>query len=134
MSTLLDDLIKARQEGTLAYEAFLQQTEDLIRRLAEGRGQAGVPAKLHGKREATVLYGHLADLPSDGKTLAGLDDDARADLALKLDDVVRQSAPADWRGDETRERQVLNAIFPLLSRDRAATKALFDLIKHQESY
>ncbi|THF70970.1 HsdR family type I site-specific deoxyribonuclease [Deinococcus sp. Arct2-2] len=134
MSTLLDDLIKAREEGTLLYEAFLRETEELIRRLAQGRGQAGVPATLHGKREATILYGHLASLPQDGKFLAPVEDQARADLALQLDGVVRQSAPADWRGDETREKQVLNALYPLLSRDRAATQALFDLIKHQDAY
>lgn len=134
MSTLLGDLIKAREEGTLLYEGFLRETEALICRLAQGRGHADVPATLHGRREAGVLYSHLASLPGEGKFLAPADDEARADLALKLDDAVRHHAPADWRGDDIREKQVLNALFPLLSRDRVATRALFDLIKHQDAY
>ena len=47
---------------------------------------------------------------------------------------MRDHAPADWRGDETRERQIQNALFPLLNRDRAATLALFELLKHQDAY
>lgn len=33
-----------------------------------------------------------------------------------------------------REAQVLNALFPLLNRNRAATRALFDLVKNQPGY
>jgi type I restriction enzyme R subunit len=29
---------------------------------------------------------------------------------------------------------VLNALFPLMSRDRAATQAIFEIIKHQDGY
>jgi type I restriction enzyme, R subunit len=32
------------------------------------------------------------------------------------------------------EAQVLNALFPLLDRDRAATLALFELVKNQPGY
>lgn len=134
MSTLLDDLIRQRQEGTLLYEDFLRETEALIRRIADGRNVHGVPAALHGRREATVLYGHLSGLPSSGSFACPADNDARAELALRLDEAVRQRAPADWRGDEVRERQVLNALYPLLNRDRKATEALFELIKHQDAY
>jgi len=45
-----------------------------------------------------------------------------------------ERAPGGWKGDETRERTVQNAIFPLLDRDRAATQALFDIIKSQPGY
>jgi type I restriction enzyme R subunit len=44
---------------------------------------------------------------------------------------MRESAPAGWKGDQAREAQVLNALFPLLNRDRDATRALFELIKNQ---
>jgi type I restriction enzyme R subunit len=48
--------------------------------------------------------------------------------------VVRESAPAGWRGDQAREAQVLNALYPFLERDREATRALFEIIKHQSGY
>ena len=60
--------------------------------------------------------------------------DERAKLALKIDRVMREQAPAGWRGDQAREAQVLNALFPLLYRNREATLALFELIKNQPGY
>ncbi len=36
--------------------------------------------------------------------------------------------------DAAREAQVLNPLFPLLDRNREATQALFELIKHQPGY
>jgi type I restriction enzyme R subunit len=37
-------------------------------------------------------------------------------------------------GDQAREAQVLNALFPLLNRDRDVTLALFELIKNLPGY
>jgi type I restriction enzyme R subunit len=48
--------------------------------------------------------------------------------------VIRENAPAGWRGDQARESQVLNAIYPILEQDREATQALFDIIKNQARY
>ena len=59
---------------------------------------------------------------------------ARVTLTLKIDRVMRENAPADWRGDEVREKQVLNALFPLMNRDREATLALFAIIKNSRGY
>ena len=55
-------------------------------------------------------------------------------LALEIDRTMRERAPAGWQGDQAREAQVLNALFPLLDRNRAATQALFDLLKHVPGY
>jgi type I restriction enzyme R subunit len=60
--------------------------------------------------------------------------DERLRLALEIDRVMRERAPAGWKGDQAREAQVLNALFPLLDRNREATLALFELIKHQPGY
>ena len=47
---------------------------------------------------------------------------------------MRESAPAGWKGDNTREKQVLNALFPIMNRDREATRAVFEIIKRQPGY
>ena len=57
-----------------------------------------------------------------------------AELALRIDTVMRERAPAGWKGDQAREAQVLNALFPLLDRNREATLALFELVKNQPGY
>ena len=60
--------------------------------------------------------------------------DERVRLALEIDRVMREHAPAGWKGDQAREAQVLNALFPILGRDREATLALFEIVKNQPGY
>ncbi|MBK6597792.1 MAG: type I restriction endonuclease subunit R [Proteobacteria bacterium] len=133
MSTLLEDLIKQSRDDAAAYELFLRQAEALVKRLAAKQPEAGIPAVLHGNREASVLFGNLDKLPASTFVYPIFDED-KASLALRLDRAVRESAPAGWKGDEVRERQVLNALFPLLDRDRETTQALFEIIKRQPGY
>ena len=136
MSQLLDDLIAQSRADAVAYETFLQKAEALARRLAKKDVNAGVPVALHGKAEAIVLYHNLPNLLTPGLVNDGSPAFAErmASLALEIDYAMHEHAPAGWKGDETRERQVLNALFPILSRDRDATLAVFELVKNQPGY
>lgn len=140
MSTLLDDLIAQSRDDTEAYEEFLRKAEALVRQLGDKQSIDGVPAVLHGRHEAVVLYQNLPDILARTMPVTGTRDawgayrDDRAALALDIDRAMREQAPAGWKGDPAREAQVLNALFPLLNRNREATQAVFDLIKHQPGY
>jgi type I restriction enzyme R subunit len=133
MSKLLDDLIRQQREEASDYEKFLQDAEALVRRLAAKQPTANIPAALHGKTEAAVLFNNLSSIPAT-TFQCPTNDEERAALALALDQAMREQAPAGWKGDPTREVQVLNALFPLMSRDRTATQAIFEIIKHQGGY
>jgi type I restriction enzyme, R subunit len=138
MSKLLDDLIKQSRVDAAAYEAFLKKAEDLVKRMARKETVAGVPAILHGKPEAIVIFNNLASILAGGAYVlreeSPLEQDERAAIALKIDRAMREHAPAGWKGDETREKQVLNALFPIMSRDRKATLAIFEIVKNQAGY
>jgi type I restriction enzyme, R subunit len=142
MSKLLDDLIKQSRADAAAYETFLKKAEELVKRMAKKDTVVGVPTILHGKLEATVIYNNLADIlrSSSGngamvvREESPIEQEQRAELALKIDQAMREHAPAGWKGDETREKQVLNALFPIMSRDREATQAIFEIIKNQPGY
>lgn len=141
MSRLLDDLIKQSRADAAAYEEFLKKAEALVKRLATKQPDEAIPAALHGKREATVIYNNLPRiLAMRGTEVAGVAEpraeygDERLRLALEIDRVMRERAPAGWKGDQAREAQVLNALFPLLVRNREATLALFELVKNQPGY
>lgn len=140
MSKLLDDLIQQSRADTAAYEQFLRNAEALVNRLAAKQPEAGVPAALHGKREATVIYNNLPDILALASGDSLIEDSpvdyetTLSELALEIDRVMRERAPAGWKGDQAREAQVLNALFPLLDRDRDATRALFELVKNQPGY
>ena len=141
MSKLLDDLIKQSRKDAAAYEEFLRKAEALVKRLADRQPEDGVPAALHGRREATVIYNNLPQILAAVPARANRVEepppeyvDERLQLALEIDQVMREQAPAGWKGDQTREAQVLNALFPLLDRNREATLALFELVKNQPGY
>lgn len=141
MSKLLDDLISQSRADTAAYEEFLRKAEALVNGLAAKQPEAGLPAALHGHREATAIYNNLPRiLAAGGVEVAEVAEpsadygDSLVKLALDIDRVMRERAPAGWKGDQAREAQVLNALFPLLDRNRQATLALFDLIKNQPGY
>jgi type I restriction enzyme R subunit len=135
MSKLLDDLIKQNRADTAAYEQFLKQAEALVKRLAGKQPAAGIPTTLHGKPEAIVLFNNLPTLPAS-TFLYPAPEEERAKLALALDVAVRERAPAGWKSDSEGPRgiQVMNALYPLLSRDRKATKAMYEIIKNQPGY
>jgi len=133
MSKLLDDLIKQSRVDAAAYEAFLKKAEEIVKRMARKDPDPGVPAVLHGKPETIVLFNNLASISATAFQCPA-NDDAKAELALELDQAMRENAPAGWKGDDTREKQVLNALFPIMARDREATKAIFEIIKNQPGY
>jgi type I restriction enzyme R subunit len=105
----------------------------LVKRLAAKQPDAGIPSALHAKREATVIFNNLASIPASTFQCPANDDD-KAALTLGIDLAIRERAPAGWKGDQAREAQVLNALFPILDRDREATLALFEIIKNQPGY
>ncbi|MFO1493340.1 MAG: type I restriction endonuclease subunit R [Lysobacterales bacterium] len=140
MSVLLDDLIAMSRESAAEYEEFLRKAEALARSLADKQTQDPVPAPLRGNREAMVIYNNLPKilehLPADQRISAPTPDygNRLVELALSIDHAMRVEAPADWRGDQAREARVQNALFRLLGRDPVATRALFELVKHQSGY
>ena len=132
MSRLLEDLIKQSRDDAAAYEEFLRKAEALVRQLGQ-KGPGNSPAALNGHREATVLFNNLDSIATT-TFQCPKDEGAKVKLALDIDLAMRGSAPSSWRGDPAREAQVLNALFPLMGRDRVATSAIFEIIKNQQGY
>lgn len=130
MSKLLDDLIRQRRDDTESYEEFLRKAEALVKQMTGQASSGEYPSVLNGHTLAVVLFNNLASIPVD--TFHCPDDaDDKANLALEIERAMRERAPAGWRGDEPKERQVLNALYPLLGRDREATQAVFAIVKNR---
>jgi type I restriction enzyme R subunit len=132
MSKLLNELIQQNRADAVAYEAFLKRAEDLVKTIIR-KDSGSHPAILNGYNRAIVLFNNLADVPATVFQCPE-DETERATLALELDRAMRESAPAGWKGDPNREIQVLNALYPIMARDREATQAVFDIIKNQPGY
>ena len=141
MSKLLDDLVKQGRADAAAYQEFLRKAEALAKQIVDRQSDTGLPTILQGHPEAAVLYSNLPRILAAGTGTGGAVAEVGepyknelAQLALRIDEVMRDSAPSGWRGDQAREAIVLNALHKALGRTREATLALFELIKHQPGY
>jgi len=141
MSQLLDDLIAQSRADAAAYEEFLKNAEELVKQLVKKTPTGDVPAALHGKPEAIVIYNNLPSILAAEPAHSMREESAgeleeRVNLALEIDQTMRESAPAGWKEDidGPRGRQVLNVLFPVMKHDRRATLALFELIKNLPGY
>ncbi|MBO6506842.1 MAG: hypothetical protein JJ977_18745, partial [Kordiimonadaceae bacterium] len=141
MSTLLDDLIQQARNDAASYEEFLNKAESLIEKLGKkGADGPDVPRRLLGKREAIVLFNNLeailesVRISADEVRYPTWEIENRVDIALEIDRAMREEAPAGWLGDSVREKQVLNALFPIMEGNREATLAIFEIIKNLPGY
>ncbi|MCK4998445.1 MAG: hypothetical protein KAS23_02880 [Anaerohalosphaera sp.] len=133
MSKLLDDLIQQKRDDTESYEEFLRKAEQLAMHLVGQSPSNSHPSILNNLPAAIVLFNNLSDIPMTTFQCPE-DSEQKAQIALNIDLAMRENAPAGWRGDDTREKQVLNALFPVMNRDREATMAIFEIIKKQQGY
>ncbi|MBL7785961.1 MAG: HsdR family type I site-specific deoxyribonuclease [Chitinophagales bacterium] len=140
MSQLLDDLITQKRTSAEEYEAFLKKAEELVQKLDKGHNTDQVPIALKGKAAAIVIYNNLSDILAKtsaagaNEPAADYGSDSLVNLALKIDTTMREQAHGDWRGHETRERQIQNVLFDIMKRNKAATQAIFNLLKNMKGY
>lgn len=141
MSKLLDDLIKLDRSAAADYEKFLRQAEALARQIVgHNSAKDDVPNELRGSLEAAVIYRNLPvilGLTVDEVAVGESDEMHSADrinLAAKIDRAMREQAPAGWRGDEPKEREVKNLLFEVMGKKREATAKLYELVKQQAGY
>ena len=80
---------------------------------------AGMPAGADGVAEQAGEYGSTMDLVLN--------------LALKIDETVKQVRPDGWRGVQARERVIKAALYGIL-QDVAEVERVFLIIKAQKEY
>ena len=116
MSRLLDEIIAARKAKALDYEKYLQDIAKLVGTVAAGHeGDRPASIRTEGQR---ALYSNL---------------DKDAELAVRVDERIKQVRPADWRGVPAREQEVKRAIYDIVG-DAEQTEALFAVVFHQREY
>ena len=141
MSSLLDELIKQAHADAKSYEEFLTQAEQLARKLAaHAAGGEQAPEALNGRREAIVIYRNLPDIlakPADATHVMQAPAWHASELiskAVQIDEAMRMGVPADWKGNEIKEREVRRTLLEVVDGDRDVMLKLFDLVKNQPGY
>jgi len=117
MSALLDEIIADLKARRIDYEQFLKGIAEVARLVQAGKSD-DTPVKLNtpGKR---ALFNNLSQ---------------NEQLALKIDERVRDVRPADWRGNKTRENIIKAALLPLLGHDQAEVERVFLILTAQGEY
>jgi type I restriction enzyme, R subunit len=113
---LLDEIIATRKTKAIAYEEYLKRIAELAKRVEAGQAEE-TPKALNtpGKR---ALYNNL---------------NQNEDLALRIDETVRNMRPDGWRGVQAREQVIKAALYDVL-RDVADVERIFLIIKAQSEY
>ena len=116
MSALLDEIIALRKARAIEYEDYLKRIAELVKKVEAGQAE-DTPEKLDtpGKR---ALYSNLGQ---------------NEQLALRIDEAVRQVRPDAWRGVHTREQVVKGAIFNIL-QNQSEVERIFLIVKAQKEY
>ena len=140
MSALLEEIIAARKAKAIEYEEYLKRIAELAQKVDAGKAE-DTPETLDtpGKR---ALYNNLK---KDGKMSAGADrvaeesseygstGDPALNLALTIDETVKQVRPDGWRGVQAREQVIKAALYGIL-QDVAEVERVFLIIKAQKEY
>ncbi len=134
MSKLLDDLIKQSRADAAAYEEFLKKAEELVKRLAREEADRRTFLRCFTANRRPSCSSTTSPAFPATTFQCPADDDGEGEARARNRPAMREKAPAGWKGDDTREKQVLNALFPIMSRDREATQAIFEIIKNQPGY
>jgi len=117
MSKLLAEIIKQRRNQALSYREYLHKIIELARQVR--------------KPESSQRYSPRLDTPAKRAFYDNLGSDEG--LAVSLDEIIRRTKKADWRGDLIKEREVKRAIRSLVS-DPDQVEKIFELAKNQQEY
>jgi type I restriction enzyme R subunit len=116
MSALLDEVIAARKAKAIEYEEYLKRISELAKQVEAGQAEE-TPEQLNtpGRR---ALYNNL---------------NQNEELAIKIDEVVKQVRHDGWRGIQAREQVIKAALYGVL-QNVAEVERIFLIIKQQREY
>jgi type I restriction enzyme R subunit len=118
MSALLDELIKARRAGAIAYEKLLNEYIEKAKNVANPENNPRYPETIRHSEALRAFYDNFGE------------DKA---LAIALDNAVRDSIQDDFRHNEFKEKKIKKALFEVL-KDHDEVERAYAIIVEQGEY
>ena len=119
MSQLLDELIQRRRQEAENYKAYLAKLVELAKKVQKPETQSSYPDSIKGSSARRALYDNL-----------GHDED----LAVKVDQAIRESKKDDWRGNIFKRKEVKIAIKKALGDRVDLLDEIYELAENQNEY
>ena len=118
MSAILDELIKARREGAVAYEEMLAKYVELVKNAENPENNPRYPESIRHSGALRALFDNCGENEA---------------LALALDKAVRESKQADFRHNEFKERRIKQALYKVL-KDKDEVERVYNIVVEQGEY
>jgi len=122
------ELLGSRRLGMVLEN--LKRVADVAIRVQAGYSD-DTPVQLRNSPALRALYSNLTMKSAVDEEIAS--DDARVELALRIDEAVRHVRSDDWRGHLARERSIKRALYDILLDD-AEVERVFLIVKAQSEY
>lgn len=118
MSIILDELIKARRKGAIAYEELLTKYVELVKNVENPENNPRYPKTIRHSGALRALFDNCGE--DEG-------------LALALDKAVRESKQDGFRHNEFKERRIKQALYGVL-KDKDEVELFYNIVVEQEEY
>jgi type I restriction enzyme R subunit len=138
MSALLDEIIEERKARAIEYEEYLKRIAELAKMVHAGKtddtpAQLNTPGRraIYNNLKKWLARGHETSEPAPPYENAVRNE--VLDLAVRIDDAVKNSRPDGWRGVQARERVIKAALYEIF-QDETEVERIFPVIKAQREY
>jgi type I restriction enzyme R subunit len=141
MSVLLNEVIADLKARRIAYAEYLKRIAELVRQVQAGQADDTPPQLTTPGLRA--LYNNLKRPSSppveedsriaEQRAAFETQNKGALDLALKIDETVKQVRSDGWRGVQAREQVIKQALYTML-QDIAEVERIFLIITQQNEY
>jgi len=118
MSAILDELIKARRAGAIAYEKLLNEYIDKVKKIENPENNPRYPENIRHSEALRSFYDNFGEDES---------------LAIAIDKAVRENILDDFRHNEFKERKIKKALFGIL-KDHDEVERAYNIVVEQREY
>ena len=118
MSAILDELIKARREGAIAYEKLLEKYIELVKKSESPENNPHYPESVRHSGALRSFYDNCGN------------DEV---LAIAIDKAVRGSKQVDFRHNEFKERRIKQALLKVLE-NKDEVERVYNIVVEQGEY
>jgi len=118
MSAILDELIRLRREGAIAYEKLLEKYIELVKNADAPENNTHYPERIRHSGALRAFYDNCGE---------------NEELAIALDKAVRESRQADFRHNLFKERRIKSALDEVLNDD-GEVERIYNIVVEQEEY
>jgi type I restriction enzyme R subunit len=118
MSAILEQLIKERREGVIAYEQLLEKYITLVRNVSTPEENEAYPKNIRKSGALRALYDNCVE---------------DEELTLALHEAVMENIQDRWRHNTVKEKHIKRALLRILDNE-SEMERIFKIICEQEEY